>query len=350
MQAASTTEGVAPERVTGPIRERIARVPRVPFNDLPTPVQRAARLSDELGIDLWIKRDDLSETFGGNKSRTLEFRLAEALEQDPDPLILTVEGISNTAPATAKVCNRLGVPLLFVLRDQPETTLQGNLFLSHLFGVEVRRFHGAGLAAAYPAIDAMVEELRSQGRNPVVFNRIPSFFGYGPTLAYLEATLEVYEAEPALRPDHVYITSTGKSQAGVLAASAFLGYGARVVGVTPHGKPDTAKILASVADVAERLGIDVSVSESDVHSDTRHLEGGYGVMTPEAADALLRVARAEGLLLDPDRTAKTMASLLADVDAGVVKPGETVLFFHTGGVASLFAHAEELLSRVGAAW
>lgn len=350
MKSGTTIEGAARSGVTGPIREKIAAVPRVRFNDLPTPVQRAERLSAELGIDLWIKRDDLTESFGGNKSRTLEFRLAEALTQDPDPLILTVEGLSNTAPATAKICNRLGVPLMLVLRDQPETTLQGNLLLSHLFGAEIRRFNGGGLAAAYPVVDAIADELRSQGRNPIVFNRIPSFFGYGPTVAYLEATLEVYEAEPELKPHHVYITSTGKSQAGVLAASTLLGYGARVVGVTPHGKPDTAKILASVNDVAQRIGREIPVSEADVHSDTSHLAGGYGVMTKESADALLRVAKAEGLLLDPDRTAKTMASLLADVESGVIAKGETVLFFHTGGVASIFAHADELLRAAGADW
>ncbi len=337
-------------QLTSPIREAISKVPRVRFNDLPTPVQRADRLSSELGIDLWIKRDDLAETFGGNKSRTLEFRLAEALQQNPDPLILTVEGLSNTAPATAKICNKLGVPLVFVLRDQPETTLQGNLFLSHLFGIEIRRFHGGGLAASNPFVDAMIEEYRAQGRNPVVLNRVPSFFGYGPTLAYLEATLEIYEAEPDLRPDHIYITSTGKSQAGVLAADKILGYGARVVGVTPHGKPNAEKIVASVVDAGERIGRQLAVTAADVHTDQSQLEGGYGVMTKAAADALRLVARTEGLLLDPDRTAKTMASLLADVENGVVKPGDTVAFFHTGGVASLFAHAEELLEHVGATW
>jgi len=337
-------------QLTLPIREAISKVPRIRFNNLPTPFQRADRLSTELDIDLWIKRDDLAETFGGNKSRTLEFRLAEALQQNPDPLILTVEGISNTAPATAKICNKLGVPLVFVLRDQPATNLQGNLFLSYLFGVEIRRFQGGGLAASNPFVDEMVEEYRSKGRNPVVLNRVPSFFGYGPTLAYLEATLEIYEARPSLRPDHIYITSTGKSQAGVLAANSILGYGARVVGVTPHGKPNAEKILASVADAGNRVGREIALTDADVHSDVSQLESGYGVMTDAAADALALVARTEGLLLDPDRTAKTMAVLLADVEKGVVKSGQTVVFFHTGGVASLFAHADELLEYLGAQW
>lgn len=346
----STTVG--PTEATRRIRQAIDRIPRVRFNNLPTPLQKAERLSRELGIDLTIKRDDLCETFGGNKSRTLEFRLAEALQLDPDPLILAVEAISNTAPATAKICNRLGVPLVMVLRDQPETNLQGNLFLDHLFGVEIRRFAGAGLKASNPYVDQMVEAYQGEGRNPVVLNRVPSFFGYGPSVAYLEALLEVHEdaegGEPA--PDHIYICSTGKSQAGVLAGSKLLNYDSRVVGVTPHGKPSVEKIVDAVQGLATKLELDIPVEAGAVHNDTRHLGPGYGVTTPESIEAIRMVARLEGLLLDADRTAKSMAALLADVRDGVIKPGERVLFFHTGGVASLFAHADELLQAVRAQW
>lgn len=336
------------------IRTAIDGVPRVRFNQLPTPIQRAERLSKELGVDLWIKRDDLAEVFGGNKSRTLEFRLADALSRQPDPLVLAVEGISNTAPATAMICNRLGVPLVLVLRSKPPTTLQGNLLLDHLFGLEIHRVDGSGLAASDPFVDELVASYEDAGRNPVVLNRVPSFFGYGPPVAYLEAFLEIDEAMTAesARAEAVYMCSSGKSQAGLLAGASLLGRECRVVGVSPSPPKasPTPGILGAVAKLADLLGIEIAVDPGAVFNDTQHVGSGYGSPTEAAIAAIRLTANREGVLLCPDRTGKAMAALLDDIETGVVRKGQTVVFVHTGGVANLFGHARSFHESANLPW
>src|SRR2546425_1258565 len=193
------------------LRARIAKTPRVKLAFLPTPLQHCPRLSADLGVDLWVKRDDLTGlAFGGNKTRNLEFRMAEALEAGADVLVFGVEITSNSARQTAAAANALGLPLVLVLRGAPEGEPQGNLLVNLLLGAEVRLVDVPSFNALGPVLERVAEELRTRGRRPFVLNHA-RMFARASALAYVESLLEILEqmATAGRRPEHVVLCSGG---------------------------------------------------------------------------------------------------------------------------------------------
>jgi 1-aminocyclopropane-1-carboxylate deaminase/D-cysteine desulfhydrase-like pyridoxal-dependent ACC family enzyme len=334
------------------IRAAIARVPRRRLAFLPTPLEACPRLSAELGVRLWIKRDDLTGlAFGGNKTRNLEFRLAEALAAGADTLIFGVEVTSNSARQTTAAANKLGLATVLFLRgDPPPGPPQGNLLLDLLLGAEVHFFHGDDAEMAR-VMAARAEELRRAGRRPFDLNAAP-MFAVASALAYVECLLEVRDQLRALgaSPQHVYMTSGSKGQAGLVLGRALLGERDRyrVVGVAVS-KPgeDRRPAVAAIANAAAaRIGLEAAVTPEEVESERGFVGPGYGVPTPEGMDAIRLLAAREGIFLDPVYTGKGMAALLADVRSGRIPPGSDVVFVHTGGTPALFSFADRLAPRL----
>jgi D-cysteine desulfhydrase/L-cysteate sulfo-lyase len=331
------------------LRRRIAALPRVKLAFLPTPIQHCANLSRDLDVDLWVKRDDLTGPgFGGNKMRNLEWRMAEALGNGADILVFGVEATSNSARQTTAAANMLGLPLVLVLRGQPEPAPQGNLLCDLVLGAEVRLMDLPSYGDLSRAVQDVVDELRAKGRRPWSLNH-GKMFRCGAALATVENFLEILEllAPHGRRPEHIYISSGGKGLAGLVLARKALGLPVRVVGIASTANEDPWVSTAEIAtETAALLGLPLTVTPDEVEATWDYIGPGYGIPTPEGLDAILTFARREGLLLDPVYTGKAAAGMLDHIRRGVVPRGATVVFVHTGGQPALFAASRALMEHM----
>ncbi len=305
----------------------------------PTPVDDLIRLRATLGSPaprLLMKRDDLlSFAMGGNKVRKLDAVAAEVIAAESDVLI-TCGGLqSNHARVTAAAGAALGLKVVLVLNGAPPPIPTANVLLDRLFGAEIR--HVATREARAPQMETVAAELRAAGHHPFIVPLGAST----PTgaLGFARGVAEVVAA--GHRPQVIVAaTSSGGTQAGLIAGSALLGLRTRVIGVSAD---DSAMSLSRtvghlVEAMAATLGAKPSSLGADVpvEVDDGWVGEGYGVPTPASIEALALVARTEGILLDPVYTAKAMASLFARIRGGEFTPDQTVLFWHTGGQVANF--------------
>lgn len=327
---------------------RIAAFPRVRLATLPTPLEEAPRLASALGLaKIFVKRDDMTGlAFGGNKSRNYEFRLGEALGQGVDAVIMYVDVLSNSQRQLAAAAARLGLETHLVLCGEQPAVPTGNLLVSRLLGAHVTfvRTEDEQRAAA----ESVRARLAAQGQRPMVLNESPMFELAG-VLAYALAALEVIEQLGAAGVDpssaRIYISSTGKGQAGLLLALRALGTGTTVTGVAArdHGGAVSATVAALANETARKLGIDVVVDPGEVDNRETYVGPGYGIPSEQGNEALLLAARSAGLVLDPVYTAKAFAALVDDAKAGAFASGLTPVFLHTGGSPMVFSFAAALL-------
>jgi 1-aminocyclopropane-1-carboxylate deaminase/D-cysteine desulfhydrase-like pyridoxal-dependent ACC family enzyme len=343
------------ERLTAPatpseIRTRVARLPRVPLALTPTPLHELPRLAADLGIGrLFVKRDDLTGlAFGGNKTRNLEFRLAEAVAEGADTVVAGLEAQSNSARQTAAAANILGMRTILVLRRDREWHWQGNPLVDRILGADVRFLDGPGAAAMDRALREVAEEQRALGRRPYVMNH-GNAFALGSAVAYLLCTVEIVEQTAALgvEPTHLYMASGNKGHAGLILGRLLLGKAFRTVAISQHYADDRVSgALNGVRDAARKLGWEVDVSETDVESYDDYVETAYGLPSPSGLAAIALAARTEGLLLDPIYSGKAMAGLIDHARRGLLGPDSAVVFIHTGGLPALFAFKDEILDAL----
>jgi D-cysteine desulfhydrase/L-cysteate sulfo-lyase len=344
------TGALAPPITEEQLAAAIGRVPRVPLVAVrPTPLEECPRFAAAIGITarIFVKRDDLTGVgFGGNKVRNLEFRLAEALAQGADALILGVDVLSNSARQTAAAANRLGLRYILVLVGAaPPDPPQGNLLLDRLLGAEIH--FAPDTPAQQDTMQRLAQELRAAGHRPYIMTDSP-VFAQAAAAAYAECTLEILAQlrERGLGPpDRLYISSSGKGVAGPLLAVKALGLPTTVVSVPPrntHGQTHAA--AAAVAnDTATLLGLDVRVAPEDLQHRDEYGDPGYGITNRHALEAIKLLARSEGILTDPVYTGKAVAGLIGDARQGLVGPHDTVVYVHTGGLPLIFDHTADLL-------
>jgi D-cysteine desulfhydrase len=314
----------------------------------PTPLVPLHRLGDDLGVNLWCKRDDLTG-FGlsGNKVRKLDHLLADAEAQGAD-VLLTTGGIqSNHARATAVAARMRGLDVGLLLRGEAPTPAgtDGNLLLDHLLGAALRWCTPEDYRARRNELLAgWAEELRAEGRRPYV---IPEGGSNGRgALGFVDAAREVGEQAAALglRFDAVVCAvGSGGTLAG-LAMGVHAGLPGPVVGVAVCD--DAATFEAAVLRIAAEAAPLGAPPLGTLGTDWRVLEGyqgaGYGIAGAEVWGWVRQAARREGLLLDPVYTGKALHGLAGEIAAGRI--GGDVLFWHTGGAFGLFGRGEEALT------
>ena len=317
--------------------ERLHALPRISLAIAPTPIDSLSRLRDAIGGGpaLLVKRDDaIPFGFGGNKVRKLQLVAAQALAQGADTLITTGGVQSNHARATAAVAARMGLGCVLVASGAPPARLTGNALLDRLLGAEVR-YVGSREERA-PAMESAAAELRANGRRPFV---IP--LGASTPLgaaAYAIAVTELLSQAPA--PDVIVLsTSSGGTQAGIIAGCRLHDVSTRVVGISADDPSaviagEVRRILAGVEELAGCTR--GTLTEAPIEIDDRFVGDGYGIATPQSDEALDLCARHEALFLDPTYTAKGMAGLISRVRSGEFLTG-TVIFWHTGGQVGLFS-------------
>ena len=285
------------------------------------------------GPRLFIKRDDtIGFGFGGNKVRKLRLVAADAAAAGADTLITSGGVQSNHARATAAAAAKLGMRAILVVNGAPPERPSANALLDALLGADIR--YVASRDERATAMQAAAEEERRAGRRPYV---IP--IGASTPLgaaAFALAVTELLEQIPP--PDAiVHASSSGGTQAGLVAGCALAGVRTRVIGISAD-EPQ-ASLRATIADIIEGLAVLAGAPLRDltIAVDDQFVGGGYGVPTNESTAAIELLARTEAVFLDPTYTAKAMAGLIDYVRRGTFGDDQTVLFWHTGGQVGLFA-------------
>ncbi len=311
-------------------------IPRVKFAHLPTPVEELPRLSAKLnGPEILVKRDDQTGlAFGGNKTRKLEFLVAEAQAQGADTLVSAGAIQSNHCRQTAAAAAKFGFQCVLVLTGPKPETSSANLMLDEMFGARIvsvpdRADRDRVLKQTCGAIEA-------EGGRPYL---VP-YGGSSPTgaLGYAFAMQEVMQQ--GIRADWiVFGTSSGGTHAGLVLGQRVFGYPGRVLGISIDEAEEWLKqhVSALASETSERLGKRIEFRPDDVLADAAYCAAGYGVLTAAELEAMRLFASTEGLLLDPVYTGRAAAGLIDLIRKGILKKGEKVLFWHTGGQPALFA-------------
>lgn len=340
-------------------RAALDGLPRAHLGFFPTPLQRLDRLSAQLGIELYVKRDDFTgvNLFGGNKIRKLEYLLGQAVAQGATHAITYGATQSNHAMQTAAACRRLGLrPILYLTAVVPPKPgeLRSNLLLDHLLGAEI---HVVPIEPGEAEADAEARSFAMGTARAAALNAaghvcvdIPmggaSALGSVGFAAAMVELAEQAEASGGLRFDRIYhSTGTGGTMAGLHAGRAMLGMDAQIASVAASPK-DEARYLDGVCalcqDALQLIGSDAAPDRAAMRLDLTQWQPGYEQPSEAASEAIRLLAQAEGLFVDPVYTGKALAALLADARGGRIARGESVLFWHTGGATALFAEPEIL--------
>jgi D-cysteine desulfhydrase family pyridoxal phosphate-dependent enzyme len=316
----------------------------------PTPLVRANRLSAFLGVELFIKRDDLAgPTFGGNKSRQLEYYFGEAIAQSADTILITGAVQSNFARLAAAVARSQGMHPILQLEDRVSGKPDGyhgsgNVLLARQLHAEIVRYaDGEDEAGADAALHARAEELSAQGRRPYIIHLSEGHPPLG-ALGYMDAAAEILEQSEDF-DTYVVASGSGSTHVGLLAGLRHNGSTAQVIGSCVRRAAELQG--PRIERVMRRLEAlhpgAATVTSEDIRVWDGALAPGYGKIGPLSAQAMDLMAREEGLMLDPVYTAKSFAAVVALVENGEIPQGSRVCFIHTGGLAALFAYEQDLL-------
>ncbi len=316
------------------------KLPRLSFAHLPTVVEPMPRLSAHLGgAHLWVKRDDQTGiAFGGNKTRKLEFLLAEAQSHGARTLITWGAAQSNHCRQTAGAAARNGFECIVVLRGAAAPQTTGNLLLDELLGAEVV---WAGDRDAGDAAKEAFDRAWEAGRRPYL---IP-YGGSSPIGASAYAAALAEFLEQGLPVDRiVFASSSGGTQSGLVVGARLFGFEGKITGISvdqpaPVLREQIARLASETASV---LGQDFSFQPNDIDVNDDFLGGGYGVMGELEREAIRTLARFEGLIVDPVYTGRAAGGLMQLIRSGDIDREERVLFWHTGGTPAVFAYADQL--------
>ncbi|ELT9604938.1 TPA: D-cysteine desulfhydrase [Raoultella planticola] len=321
--------------------QNLTRFPRLELIGAPTPLEYLPRLSDHLGREIFIKRDDVTPlAMGGNKLRKLEFLAADALREGADTLITAGAIQSNHVRQTAAVAAKLGLHCVALLENPIGTRAEnyltnGNRLLLDLFNTQVE------MCDALTQPDVQLEELatriEAQGYRPYVIP-VGGSNALG-ALGYVESALEIaQQCEGAVELSSVVVASgSAGTHAGLAVGLEQLMPGAELIGITVSRKvaDQLPKVVALQQAVANSLELQAN-AEIKLWDD--YFAPGYGTPNDEGMEAVKLLAQLEGILLDPVYTGKAMAGLIDGINQKRFKDEGPILFIHTGGAPALFAY------------
>jgi len=319
-------------------------IPRLKFAHLPTPIEAMPRLSEILGgPHLLVKRDDQTGlAFGGNKTRKLEFLLADAQTQSAQMLITAGAVQSNHCRQTAAAAAHFGFKCILVLTGDQPAQVSGNLLLDHLFGA---KFVWTEKDQREAMLQRTFDQAKEQGLKPYL---VP--YGGSNTIGargYVYAVEELMAQKPYKGSQHsqgcpdwiVFASSSGGTQAGLVLGARLFGYKGKILGISVD-EPEQVlqdRVAKLASETAESLGKQIEFSPAEILVNADYNASGYGVLTEAEREAIHLFARYEGLLLDPVYTGRAAAGMVDLIRKGFFKKDETVLFWHTGGTTALFA-------------
>ena len=333
----------------------LARIPRRHYTHGRTPIELLPRLTEHLGgPNIYIKRDDLlGLTSGGNKTRKLEFLMADALAQGADTIITTGAVQSNHCRLTLSAAVKEGLKCHLLLEERVEGSYDenssGNNLLFHLLGaasIKVVPLDTDLMAG----MEQIAEEVRSQGGTPYI---VP---GGGSNalgaLGYVSCAEEILGQtfEMSLPIHHMVCSSgSGGTHAGLVAGFHGNQSGIPITGISVRAKsaPQVTKLHKLSNETSRLAGAQLEVPESAFTVVDDYVGPGYSLPTDEMTAAIQTFARLEGILLDPVYTGKTAAGLIGLVQQGAFEKDSNVLFLHTGGSPAIYAYPDAVLASVG---
>lgn len=307
----------------------------------PTPIEPLHRLGERLGLELYVKRDDLTGfAESGNKVRKLEFLVREALDQGADTLITVGALQSNCARATAAIAARLGLRCVLGLRGERPAVADGNLLLARLFGADPVFVPPEEADQPDALLARLSEGVRQAGGRPYVIPESGSnelgALGYAALVEELQAQI----AAGAPAPDALVIAAwSGGSLAGLYLGKALFGLDAEIWGVPVAFEAEAIRdyVWTTVRKAGSRFGFDVSVERDDIQLLDGYQGLGRSTVRPEELAMVARAARDAGILLDPVYTAKAFLALCGETASRTPgRLGRRVLFLHTGGGFGIF--------------
>ena len=325
----------------------LSRFPRVSLAHLPTPLEHLPRLSKHLGgPEIYVKRDDCTGLgTGGNKTRKLEFLVADAIEKGADVIITQGAVQSNHARQTAAAACKVGMSceLIFEKRvaDADDAyNRSGNVLLDRIFGANIREVEKG--TDMNQAMEDLADELRDQGKTPYI---VPGG-GSNPigALGYVDCVLEFQSQanRDGIVIDHVvHATGSAGTQAGLIVGLKASTAGIPLLGIGVNAPKDVQeeKVWALAQETAEYVGAPGCVQRDDIVANCDYVGDGYGLPTQAMNDAVMLLARLEGLLFDPVYSGKGLAGMIDLVKKGYFGDAKAILFVHTGGVAGLFGYS-----------
>jgi 1-aminocyclopropane-1-carboxylate deaminase len=326
---------------------------RYPLTFGPSPVHRLDRLTAHLGgAAVWAKREDVSSglAFGGNKTRKLEYLVADALAQGCDTLVSIGNVQSNHTRQVAAAAAVAGLKCVLVQEswvDWPDVTYDrvGNILLSRLMGADVRLVKagfGIGFKASW---EAALAEIKAAGGKPYAIPAGASDHPLGGLgFAAWAREVEAQERDLGVFFDTIIVCSvTGSTQAGMIAGFADRERAGerRVLGIDASAKPaETRAQIARIARfTAEAIGVGRDLRDDETILDDRYHAGTYGIPDASTLDAMRLVARLEGVITDPVYEGKSMAGLIDLVSRREIPATSTVLYAHLGGQPAINAYA-----------
>ncbi len=328
----------------------LSRFPRVSLAHLPTPLELMPRLSKHLGgPNIYVKRDDCTGLgTGGNKTRKLEFLMADAVANNADVIITQGAVQSNHARQTAAAACKMGMDCELIFEQRVEDPSDpyinsGNVLLDRIFGAHIRDVEkGTDMDAA---MEDVAEELRSAGKTPYIIpgggsNRIGA-------LGYVDCALELMSQANSDRIviDHVvHATGSGGTQAGLIVGLKATNANIPLLGIGVNAPQDVQeeKVYKLAVDTAEYVGAPGVVQREDIVANCDYVGEGYGIPTKAMNDAVMLLARLEGLLFDPVYSGKGLAGMIDLIGKGYFSGARDIVFIHTGGVAGLFGYSDQL--------
>jgi L-cysteate sulfo-lyase len=351
VSTAEMAPGISPEMTVSHCKDlsiALARFPKIRLGHLPTALEPMDRLSEMLGGPrLWVKRDDCTGlSSGGNKTRKLEFLMADAERHGADTIITQGATQSNHARQTAAAAARLGMECHILLEDRtgsndPDYILNGNVLLDRLHGATVsKRAGGADMNAE---METLAQVLTRKGRRPYI---IPGG-GSNPigALGYVNCARELAEqaADTGLRIDAlVHATGSAGTQAGLVTGLAAIRSDIHLLGIGVRAPRDRQEqmVFDLAQRTAEQLGTGLTIDRADVRANCDYVGAGYGLPTEGMIDAVKLLARTEGLLFDPVYSGKGLDGMIDLLRKGYFDGMANVVFLHTGGSAALFGYSD----------
>ena len=324
--------------------------PRVHLAHLPTPLEHMSRLSEHLGgPEIFVKRDDCTGlATGGNKTRKLEFSMGEAVKQGADTIITVGAIQSNHVRQAAAAACKLGMACEVLLESRVSDPSEiyaksGNVFLDRIFGANLRQFDAG--TDFNVAMKSVADEVRGVGGTPYI---IPGGASNAVgALGYVDCGVEMLGQfkEQNLTIDHlVSATGSAGTHAGLAVGLRASGNDLPILGIGVNAPQDVQeeRVYKLAVETAELVGAKDCVAREDIIADCSYIGSGYGMPTESMNEAILMLARFEGLLFDPVYSGKALAGMIDYVRQGRFTKGQNIVFLHTGGSAGLFAYSDTL--------
>ena len=324
-------------------------IQKISLANLPTRIDKLERLSEDWGINLFIKRDDQTGSeLSGNKIRKLEYLLKHAIDNNYDTLITTGGIQSNHCRATAVAATMLGLKCELLLRSGDNPKIEGNYFIDRLLGAGINFCNADEYRDSRDEIMNKIGEMLFKERGSKCFIIPEGASNALGSLGYYEAMSEISEQEKltgTVFDTVVVAVGSGGTYSGLCTANKELSLGKRVLGfaVASDREYFTNKIHNINVEAGEIAGLKSVFTEDDIEINDKYIGIGYALSRPEELAFIRHIASREALILDPVYTGKAMYGLYNEIKEGKVPCGSNVLFIHTGGLFGLFPKQDQFV-------